>query len=128
MVKRGRGLIKRYGVLFTCLAVRAIHIEVVQNLEADSFINALRRFIARRGKPVEMRSDNGTNFKGGNRELIESMREWNQSSKVHTFLLQHEMKWFVQSSCCFPHGWCLGEGNQISTKGVECRSKGAGTR
>ncbi len=94
MVKRGRGLIKRYGVLFTCLAVRAIHIEVVQNLEADSFINALRRFIARRGKPDEMRSDNGTNFKGGNRELIESMREWNQSSKVHTFLLQHEMKWF----------------------------------
>ena len=93
MVKRGRGLIKRYGMLFTCLAVRAIHIEVVQNLEADSFINALRRFIARRGKPDEMRSDNGTNFKGGNRDLIESMREWNQNSKVHTFLLQHEMKW-----------------------------------
>ena len=63
MVKRGRSLVKRYGVIFTCLTIRAIHIEVVQSMDTDSFVNSLRRFMARRGKPEIIRSDNGTNFK-----------------------------------------------------------------
>ena len=50
-VKRGRCMIKRYGVLFTCFATRAIHIEKADSLDTDSCINALRRFIARRGHP-----------------------------------------------------------------------------
>lgn len=63
-VKRGRSKVKRYGVIFTCLALRAVHIEVAASLETDSFINALRRFIARRGQVKEICSDNGTNFVG----------------------------------------------------------------
>ena len=39
--------LKRYGILFTCMASRAIHLEVAHSLETDSFINALRRFICR---------------------------------------------------------------------------------
>ena len=68
--KRGRGQIKRYGVIFTCLAIRAVHLEMAESLSSDSFICALRRFLARRGSHVRiMRSDNGTNFVGANREL-----------------------------------------------------------
>ena len=59
IVKRGRSQVKRYGVIFTCLAIRAVHIEVGNNLDTDSFVNALRRFVARRGQPDEIRSDNG---------------------------------------------------------------------
>ncbi len=92
MVKRGRAMVKRYGVLFTCLTMRAVHIEVAQTMETDSFINALRRFMARRGKPAEMRSDNGTNFKGGNRELSEAIKQWNHD-KLNVFCLQEEIKW-----------------------------------
>lgn len=63
-VKCGRTMVKRYGVIFTCLAIRAVHLEVAASLDTNSFINALCRFIAQRGQVVELRSDNGTNFVG----------------------------------------------------------------
>ena len=78
VVRRGRSLVKRYGVLFTCLSVRAIHLEVTHSLDTDSFINAMRCFIARRGQPEEVRSDNGGNFVRGERELREAIEGWNQ--------------------------------------------------
>ena len=56
-VKHGRCTEKRYEVLFICLTVRAVHIEVAHSLDTSSFINALRRFIARRGSPRVIRSD-----------------------------------------------------------------------
>ena len=68
-VKPGRSMEKRYGVIFTCLVVRAVHIEVVHSMETSSFIHALRRFIARRGSPEEMKSDNGGNFTRGENDL-----------------------------------------------------------
>ena len=64
ILKLGRKEVKRYGVLFTCLASRAIHLETATSLETDSFINALRRFICRRGPIRQVRSDQGTNFVG----------------------------------------------------------------
>ena len=60
---------KRWAALFTCLGTRAVHIEVVEEMSASSFINALRRFTAIRGSVKEYRSDRGTNFVGGTREL-----------------------------------------------------------
>ncbi|XP_041853417.1 uncharacterized protein LOC121647785 [Melanotaenia boesemani] len=41
-------------------------------MDTDSFLMSLRRFIARRGKPHEILSDQGTNFRGGSKELHES--------------------------------------------------------
>ncbi|XP_033728036.1 uncharacterized protein LOC117317344 [Pecten maximus] len=60
---------KRWAILFTCLASRAIHIEVVEELSSSSFINALRRFVSIRGPIVQLRSDRGTNFVGAAKEL-----------------------------------------------------------
>lgn len=90
-IKRGRNMYKRYGCLFTCLCIRAIHIEVVNSLEADSFIQALQRFISRRGLPQMIRSDNGTNFVGACKEIGRSIEEWN--SKVSEFLRQKCVEW-----------------------------------
>ena len=60
-VKEGRKTLKRYGLIFTCLASRAVHLETLNTMETDSFISALRRFIKRRGKVRELRSDQGPN-------------------------------------------------------------------
>ena len=64
LIKQGRKEVKRYGVLFTCLASQAVHIETADSLETDSFMNTLRRFVNRRGPVREIRSDQGTNIVG----------------------------------------------------------------
>ena len=93
VVKRGRSQVKRYGCIFTCLTMRAIHIEKLDSLEADSFINGFMRFCARRGVPEKVRSDNGTNFVAGERKLREAMQSWKDDGKVKAHLLQKEIKW-----------------------------------
>ncbi|KAK3722273.1 hypothetical protein QZH41_005187 [Actinostola sp. cb2023] len=103
MIKRGRSQVKRYGVLYTCLAVRAIHIEVLHSMDTDSFVNSLRRFIARRGKPEIIRSDNGTNFVAGNKEIREAISQWN-NQKIHEFLLQRQVKWVFNPPAASHHG------------------------
>ena len=91
-VKEGRKELKRYGVLFTCLASRAVHLEVANSLETDSYINALRRFICRRGPVRQIRSDQGTNFVGAKRELKEALTELNQD-KVKGEMLKLNCDW-----------------------------------
>ena len=49
--------------LFTCVAVRAIHLEIVADLSAEEFLLALRHFYARRGKPQQIVLDNAPQFK-----------------------------------------------------------------
>ena len=65
----GSACSKRWGVLFPCLACRAIHIELVEEMSTSSFINALRQLYALWGPVSEFRSDHGTNFVGSTNEL-----------------------------------------------------------
>ncbi|XP_065680585.1 uncharacterized protein LOC136094531 [Hydra vulgaris] len=64
---QGRGKIrqKRYLCLFTCLLSRAVHLEMAYNLDTHSFLNAFYRMVNRRGLPLEVLTNNGTNFVGG---------------------------------------------------------------
>ena len=90
-------------MLFTCLTIRAVHIEIVHSMDTESFINSLRRFIARRGTPEQIRSDNGGNFVKGEKELRQALKEWNQS-QIHEFLLQHDIKWSFNPPAASHHG------------------------
>lgn len=91
-VKRGRGTAKRYGCIFVCMTTRAIHLELAQSLETDAFIMVLRRFLNTRGDVKELRSDNGTNFVGAERELRASIKEWNHK-QIEEELQQRDCKW-----------------------------------
>ncbi len=101
--KRGRSLVKRYGVIFTCLAVRAIHIEVAHSLDTDSCINALRRFICRRGQVAIMRSDQGTNFISADKELREAITSLNQN-KIQDAMSQRGIQWIFNPPAASHHG------------------------
>ena len=85
LVKEGRKELKRYGVLFTCLSSRAVHIETANSLSTDSFINSLRRMIAIRGPIRQLRSDQGTNFVGAKLEFQKEFEKLDQA-QVSRFL------------------------------------------
>nr|XP_055025104.1 uncharacterized protein LOC129414995 [Misgurnus anguillicaudatus] len=81
---------KRWAVLFCCLSIRAIHIEIIESMDTSSFINALRRFIAIRGPVKQLRSDRGTNFVGACHELLIPS---NINKKVERFLTDQGCMW-----------------------------------
>ncbi len=102
-VKKGRSVCKRYGVIFTCLASRAVHLEVANSLETDACINALRRFISRRGQVVHIRSDNGTNFVGTERELREALSTLNHD-QIQGALTAVGVEWCFNPPAGSHHG------------------------
>ncbi|XP_026672465.1 uncharacterized protein LOC113464792 [Ceratina calcarata] len=91
-VKIGRRREKRWGALFTCMTTRAIHIELAHSLSTDSAIMAFRRFSAVRGTPVCVYSDNGTNFRGMDRELKQAIRELNRT-EINNFACKNNIEW-----------------------------------
>ena len=91
-VRQGRAEVKRYGCVDTCFTTRAIHIEKLNSLETDTFINGLVRFVARRGYPKRIRSDNGTNFVGAHAELTRELSRLNQN-KVVAAAGRHGIDW-----------------------------------
>lgn len=88
-------------VLFTCAVFRAVHLELVTALSTDAFLQTLRRFIARRGRPSVIYSDNGTNFVGAENAL--SNINWEViSSTVAT----QKIRWkFNPPSAAWWGGW-----------------------
>jgi hypothetical protein len=85
-VTLGRKEAKRYGLLLTCLASRAVHLEVLEDMSTDAFICALRRFVALRGNVRSIRCDRGTNFIGAERELNNSKKSVNGNTVQHDLL------------------------------------------
>ena len=94
---------KGYIAIFVCFVTKAVQIEVETSLTTEAFLAALRRFIARRGKPKRIYSDNGTKFQGAANELHDihkMLQSTSQMATVQDFLATEGCDWrFIP-----PHG------------------------
>ena len=68
---RGKRPTKAYICVYVCFATKAVYLEVASDLSTLAFIAYLKRFIARRGQPAKIFSDNATNFIGARNDLHE---------------------------------------------------------
>ena len=92
LVNERRSQVKRWGVLFTCMSSRAVHIETANSLTTDAFLNAYRRLVSRRGAVRQLRCDQGTNFIGGRRVLEEALTEMDEG-RIERELLKKDCDW-----------------------------------
>ena len=71
---------KGWGLAFLCMASRAIHIELIETMDASSFLCALRRFLAIPGPALRLRCDRRTNFVGAKSEIDDALAETDKDS------------------------------------------------
>jgi len=89
-------IIKSYVSVFVCLAVKAIHLEFAGDLSTESFIGALKRFVARRGLPNSILCDGGRNFVGAKNQMEEFSKfisSPQHQGKVNKYFVDQEIKY-----------------------------------
>ena len=105
-VKVGRNkTTKHYGVLFTCLNTRAVHLELAVDCSTMEFLQVLRRFFVIRGQPAVMMSDNGIQFVGAERELREMVTGWSME-QLREFCAEKGMEWKFTTPAAPHHNGC----------------------
>ena len=96
IVKQRRSHVRRYGCIFACLVMRAVHIDIAHSLDTESFLGAFTRFTSRRGRPKELYSDNGTNFKGADAVLKEEFAKLatvDAQGRIRDHLRRNHTEW-----------------------------------
>ncbi|XP_055634174.1 uncharacterized protein LOC129774459 [Toxorhynchites rutilus septentrionalis] len=91
-----RPAVKAYGAIFVCMCTKAVHLELVNDLSTDRFLQALRRFISRRGMCTNLYSDNGTNFVGARnklREFLILLKNSSHHSRVSKECANQGIRW-----------------------------------
>lgn len=69
--------------MFKYMTTRCVHLDVLHNMDTDSFLMSLRRFVARRGTPFDLLSEHGTNIRGGESELQASFQATSKELQTH---------------------------------------------
>ena len=88
-VTRNKAERKAYLLLYGCSLTRAVHLEVLKSIETSEFITSLKRFIARRGRPKLIYSDNAKTFKSAAKWLGKVQQE----ETFHAFLADNAVEW-----------------------------------
>lgn len=87
---------KAYIAVFVCMVTKCVHIELVSNLSTEAFLLTLKRFVARRGNPAVIYSDNATNFVGSRnhlKELHDFFKNKAYTNAIEDFLSSNETQW-----------------------------------
>ncbi len=85
IINRAHKEYKRYGLILTCLYPRAVHMEMLEDLSTDTFINALRCFISLRGAVRQLHCNHGTNFVRAKNEFREALN-WCDTKQLEVYL------------------------------------------
>ncbi|XP_062558150.1 uncharacterized protein LOC134223028 [Armigeres subalbatus] len=85
--------IKAYIAVFVCFSTKAVHIELVSNLTTAKFLQAFRRFVARRGLCSEVFTDNGKNFVGAANELKKLIRSSEYKEQMAQECTENGIRW-----------------------------------
>ena len=80
---------KAYLVIFSCSLSRAVHLEIVPNLETATFIPCLKRLVARKGRPRVIYSDNGRTFVKAAKWLGQAVKD----ERLHSHLEECNITW-----------------------------------
>ena len=93
---------KVYICLFTCATTRAVHLEIVTDLTAETFLLALRRFASRKSLPQIIVSDNGSTYLSAAEELKELL----SSKNLMESLNRQGVEWkFIPKRAPWYGGW-----------------------
>ena len=88
--------LKVYLAIFVCFTTKAVHLEVVSDQKTDAFLAALDRFVARRGLPLHLYSDNGPNYTGAKNKLAQFYQWMNTSNTqdaIKNYVFSHQITW-----------------------------------
>lgn len=85
--------LKRWVLLFTCLVVRAIHFEVLEGMDTQDILCAIKRFVARRGTPELILSDNAPQFHLVNGCIQELWYKFSEDTAANKYLAEKEIVW-----------------------------------
>uniref|UniRef100_A0A7I4YZT0 Peptidase A2 domain-containing protein n=1 Tax=Haemonchus contortus TaxID=6289 RepID=A0A7I4YZT0_HAECO len=91
--REDREKISVYGCIFTCTVTRMIHLELVLYGTTEKFLNAFRRFVARRGKPQTVICDNAPTFLLGSQILDQSLRKIEEEPSINEAMSNHCITW-----------------------------------
>ena len=116
-------IVKTYAAVFVCMAVKAVHLELVSDLSAEAFLSSFKRFIARRGLPTTVYSDNGSNFVGAQREL-QATFGLQGASVLQSFSANQGIDWIFSPGHA-PHFGGLWEASVKLMKGLLCKTVGS---
>ena len=84
---------KLWVCLFTCLSTRTIHLEWMDDMTTDTFLDCLRRFISRRGCPTKILSDNAPQFKVASTILNNRWAKIVRDQQAAAFSQHHNVQW-----------------------------------
>ena len=79
--------------IFTCATVRAVHLEVVDDMTAEQFLMSLRRFISRRNTPDTIILDNAPQFKLTKTVVDKAWQQTITHEDVENFTSNAGIKW-----------------------------------
>ena len=92
-VKDDACLKKNWICLFTCLNIRAVHLELVADMSAANFLLCIRRFIAKRGKPIMIISDNASQIKLGQTIIDKVWKTVSNDNEVQSYISNERINW-----------------------------------